>query len=245
MIDKIFILDRLKAIGCHFVFSIVLGIVALYLVFFLWYPYPLNIAMGVTKIYLTMLFIDVFLGPIFTGIIFKENKKKFIIDLSFILILQLTAYGYGLYTMSIGRAAWLVFVVDDIEVVSPIDVHSNDKNNINKNLLAPPEWIAATYSKNPKIAAQQKEDEIFKGISLATRLEVFHPITTRSDDILKKVKSLKQLNEFNSQDQILKELKNYNTATGWLPVKAPQYDMVALFDAHGQPLGVANLRPWN
>lgn len=245
MRSKILIVDRFRAMGYHFLFSILLGIVALYLVFFLWYPDPLDIAMGVTKIYLIMLVIDIFIGPLFTGLVLKEDKKKFMIDLSIILILQLSAYGYGLYTMSIGRAAWLVFVIDDIEVVSPIDVYSDNKNDIHKKLLTPPAWIAATYSKDSRIAAQQKEDEIFKGISLATRTEAFHPITTRSNDILKKVKSLKQLKEFNSQDQISKELMKYKTATGWLPLKASQLDMVALFDANGKPLGVANLRPWN
>lgn len=245
MEQRVLIKERFKAMGYHFIFSMLLGLIALYLVFFLWYPHPLDIAMGVTKIYLIMLVIDLFIGPIFTGLILKKDRKKFILDLCVILILQLSAYGYGLYTMSVGRAAWLVFVVDDLEIVAPIDVQSNSQNHIHKRLLSHPEWIAATYSTNAEVAKRQKEDEIFKGISLATRPEAFHPIVVKSNEIIKRLKPLKDLNKFNAQEVIAKELLDYKTASGWLPVKASELDMVALFNSKGEPLGIINLRPWN
>ena len=49
----------------------------------------------------------------------------------------------------------------------------------------------------------------------------------------------------NSKDQVEKELNQFRGIKGWLPVKAPNLDMVAIFDKDGQPLGIVNLKPWN
>ncbi len=54
-----------------------------------------------------------------------------------------------------------------------------------------------------------------------------------------------KLEQFNSKDQVEKELNQFRGIKGWLPVKAPNLDMVAIFDKDGQPLGIVNLKPWN
>ena len=223
MFDKeITLKQRMKAFLIHLLFSVVLVLVALYLVYNVWYPRPLNVAVGVSSIYLMMLAVDFIIGPICTFIIYKADKKKLIFDLVVICILQLTAYGYGLWTMEKGRPAWQVFVVDDIELVSPIDLHlSKEQKEIPLGFFESPKWIAAVYSSDPKIAKQQKEDEMFDGISLATRPETYQPIQVQSKVIVGKLQSLDKLEQFNSKDQVEKELNQFRGIKGWLPVKAP------------------------
>lgn len=247
MLDKtISMKQRIKAFLIHLLLSVILVLVALYLVYGIWYPQPLNIAVGVSSIYLMMLSIDFILGPLCTFIIYKSDTKKLMFDVIIILMIQLTAYGYGLWTMEKGRPAWQVFVVDDIELVSPIELHlSKEQKEFKIDFFQSPQWVAAVYSNNPKIAKQQKEDEMFDGISLATRPETYQPLPVRSKAVLEKLQTLDKLQQFNSQEQIEKELHQFANKQGWLPVKAPNVDMVAIFDKNGQPLGIVNLRPWN
>lgn len=247
MLDKsISIKQRVKAFLIHLLFSFFLVLLALYLVYGIWYPQPLDIAVGVSSIYLMMLSIDFILGPLCTFIIYKSDTKKLMFDVIIILMVQLTAYGYGLWAMEKGRPAWQVFVVDDIELVSPIDLHlSNEQKEFNFSFFESPQWVAAVYSSNPKIAKQQREDEMFDGISLATRPETYQSLKIKSKAVLEKLQSVDNLQQFNTKEQVTKELHQYSNIQGWLPVKAPNLDMVALFDKDGQPLGIANLRPWN
>ena len=109
--------NRFYAFGLHILFSFLLLILALLLVFKLWYPAPLDQAMGVTEIFWFILGVDLILGPLLTFVVFNPKKKELKRDLIIILIIQIAAYIYGLYTVAQGRPVWQVFVVDDIELV--------------------------------------------------------------------------------------------------------------------------------
>ncbi|MFW1857068.1 TfpX/TfpZ family type IV pilin accessory protein [Acinetobacter defluvii] len=242
---KITLNQRFKVFFVHLLYSLVLVLCALYLVYFVWYPRPLNIAVGVSSVYVMMLLIDFIIGPICTFIVYKSDKKKFIFDLFIICTLQIMAYSYGLWIMERGRPVWQVFVVDDIELVSPIDLYPTQGKEVNSvSFFESPRWVAAVYSIEPDISKKQKEDEMFDGISLATRPETYQPIETQSKVILKKLQSFKNLEQFNTKEQVTQELQKYPQAIGWLPVKAPKVDMVALFDKQGSVIKIVDLRPW-
>lgn len=240
--------DRFVFVFWHIIFSFILLSVALYLVYRVWYPTPLNIAMGVTSIYLMLLTIDLIIGPFLTFLVYKKDKKKLFLDLIVILIIQISAFSFGLFILSQGRPAWQVFVVDDIELVSPIDLRTPitglKEHQLKDSFLKAPLWIAAVYSNDVKIRQSQKDAEMFQGISLATRPETYQPLSNKKDELQKKLKQIDELKKYNQQESVQQVLMTYQTAQGWLPVKAPNLDMVALFDKNGQPLGIVNLRPW-
>lgn len=240
---------RLQLTGIHVLFSLVLLCLALSLVYGVWYPDPLQIAFGVTTIYLMLLSIDLILGPLLTFLVFKEDKKKLKFDLGVILIIQLSAYLFGLYTLAQGRPVWQVFVVDDIELVSLVDLKKSEGYLINpdfkSSLFMRPQWVSAVYSTDKKVQQQQKEAEMFQGISLAVRPEIYQEISKQQKQITHKLKKIDDLYLFNPQKvSVDKIIHLYPDAKGWLPVKASKLDMVALFDEQGRPLSIVNLRPW-
>lgn len=241
--------SRLKAFSYHLLFSVVLLMFALSLVFLVWYPSPLAIAVGVTSVYGILLFVDLILGPILTFVVYKEDKKKLKFDLFVILTLQMSAYLFGLYTIAQGRPAWQVFVVDDIELVSPIDLRKTEDYKIKEEfkplLWHKPQWVAAVYSSDPLKMQQQKEDEMFNGINISARPETYEKIQVKARAVVDKLKPIAELGKFNHDAEIKKQLSPYHNVKGWLPVKAPEMDMVALFDEHGQPIDIVNLRPWD
>src|SRR5699024_10363140 len=113
--------NKLTAFAIHLGISFVIALLAVGLVFFVWYPAPLHTALGVSKICLVLLLIDVVLGPIRTVIVYKKGKRALGMDLTVIAALQLAALTYGLWTVAEGRPAWLVFGGNHFELVRKVD----------------------------------------------------------------------------------------------------------------------------
>lgn len=241
--------NRFYALSIHGLFSLVLLLIALFLVFKLWYPSPLDQAMGVTQVFWVILAIDLILGPLLTFVIFNPAKKELKWDLLIVVLIQIAAYTYGLYTVAQGRPVWQVFVVDDIELVRAIDLNSatniKNDNKYQAQFFSQPRWIAAVYSSDPQIASQQKQDELF-GKSLASRPETYQPLNSRSEQIKAKVQSLDNLLKFNSKEDVEKNLNSYKNMKiiGFLPVKSLTKDMTVLIDTKAEPIAIVDLRPW-
>ncbi|MEG0771590.1 MAG: type IV pilin accessory protein, partial [Clostridia bacterium] len=96
----------------HLFISVLIALITIYVVFLLWYPSPLAQAVGVTHIFLMLLAIDVVIGPILGLLVYKEGKKSLKFDLIVIILLQLSALCYGIYSIEQGRPVWLVYNVD-------------------------------------------------------------------------------------------------------------------------------------
>lgn len=241
--------ERFQAMGIHLALSFVLLGIALYLVFALWYPAPLHQAAGVTKVFLILLGVDVLLGPLLTFVVYKKDLPQLRMDLGIILILQLAAFVYGLSTVSQGRPVWLVFVVDDFELVRPVDIDQRQSSHFRpeyrESLWAGPRWVAAQYASDPKLRESQRQDEMFDGISLAQRPETYAPLQTRAPQMLAKGHALDELKKYNEARAVDAALSAWPNAARWLPLKGTVLDMVVLLDQHAMILATVNLRPWH
>src|SRR5699024_7695764 len=113
---------RLKFFLSHLSISFLIALLVVGLVFFIWYPSPLATAVGVTHIFLMLLVIDVILGPLLGLLVYKEGKKTLKFDLSVIILIQIAALCYGVFSIEQGRPAWLVFHVDRFELVRKNDL---------------------------------------------------------------------------------------------------------------------------
>ena len=248
MTSAVLIRERLKAALWHCLFSIVLLAIALCLVFQLWYPHTLAYAMGVTKLYTMILAIDLTLGPLLTFFVYKKDRRHFIKDLAVIVTIQFAAFVYGLYVVAQGKPSWLVFVVDDFEAVAPIDIDYRQQAEFPEHFfmhwIKSPQWIAATYSKDAKIQQQQKEDEMFRGISLAKKPESYHNIKFFYSNILMRSKPISELYKYNARADVDRQTKHLSSGYRWLPLKTFMHDQVVLIDRSGKPITVLNLNPW-
>ena len=59
----------------HLLVSFIISILIVVWVLLIWYPAPLDKAVGVNQIFLMMGGVDVILGPLLCFIVYKENKK--------------------------------------------------------------------------------------------------------------------------------------------------------------------------
>lgn len=110
-------MTRWKASGIHFSISLMIGIVAFCLLYFVYYPQPYFAPAGAGKLVLILLGVDVILGPLLTLVVFKSGKKSLKFDLGTVATLQLSALLYGLYVMWVARPVFIVASVDRLEIV--------------------------------------------------------------------------------------------------------------------------------
>lgn len=116
--------SRLRAAVIHLGLSVLLAALAAVLVFFVWYPYPYREISGGRELFLLVVAVDVVMGPLMTLAVFNQAKprKELLRDLAVIGLLQLTALGYGLWTVAAARPVYLVFEVSRFAVVHAVDV---------------------------------------------------------------------------------------------------------------------------
>src|SRR5690554_2044423 len=105
LVQKITFRQRLRAAALHFLLSACVLSVAVYLIFWIWYPAPLHIAVGVTQIYIIILIADLIIGPLLTFVVYKNDIKKLYFDLALILLIQISAFLYGMHAVAQGRPA--------------------------------------------------------------------------------------------------------------------------------------------
>lgn len=246
---KVTLRERGIAFGKHVLFSVGLLLLALGIVFGLWYPPDLLQATSIKNFLLVMLGVDLVLGPVLTFIVYKHERKKLLFDLSVILLVQLLAYGYGLWSMAKSRPVWLAFVVDDFELVRQSDVYQPERlppqSPYRMSYARGPQWVVANFSTDPAIRNQQRSDEMFNGISLARRPETYAPIGSAQARILKKIHPLEGLKTYNPPAVVDRLKQQHPEATGWLPLKGISRDLVVLINQQGAPVDVVALNPWD
>ncbi len=124
--------SKLKAFATHLALSaLAVGGLA-FITLRVWYPEALADLQGVWKILGLVALVDVVLGPALTFIVFAPGKRTLVLDLSVIAAIQLGALGYGAWTISLQRPAYLAYMYDRFFVVTERDL-----------LDAPPEEVTA------------------------------------------------------------------------------------------------------
>ncbi|HAK16508.1 MAG TPA: type IV pilin accessory protein [Acinetobacter junii] len=241
---------RLKFFLSHLSISLLIALVVIGLVFFIWYPSPLAKAVGVTHIFLILIAIDVIIGPVLGFLVYKEGKKTLKIDLTVIIIVQICALAYGMYTIQQGRPVWVAFNVDQFELVRKNEIYNKNLKQAEKRFQSPSlfklEFVAVQVSKESKQKQQDMFDEVLSGISLSQRPERYVDLLKVKQQIQKRTLDLNLLYQFNDKAIVQKILANYPQATGFVPLKANAIDMTVLINKEkGEVVKIVDLRPWN
>ena len=240
---------RLKFFLSHLSISFLIALLVIGLVFFLWYQTPLATAVGVTQIFLMILAIDVIVGPILGWLVYKEGKKTLKFDLSVIIIIQIAALCYGVYSIEQGRPAWLVFHADRFELVRKNDILLENIDQAQSQFQhvswSKPQFVAVKSA----VSIQQHQNDIFTevlgGISLAQQPERYVELTKAKAQIQKRSLPLKELEQYNPKAEVKKTLAKYPKADAWLPLKANAVDMVVLVNKKSASIiKIVDLRPW-
>ena len=229
---------RIKFFIIHLGVSLLISLIILSLVFFIWFPAPLAKAEGLMRIFLMLIAIDVIVGPFLTLLIYKEGKKTLKTDLSVIIIVQIIALSYGLYSITQSRPVWIVqngsiFQLVRANAINGID-RKEAKPEYQQNGWFKPVWVSVD-TKNPKY-------EHYAEQTLVPNL--YTDLNNAVSRIQKNAQPLDKLNEFNDSQQVKVILKENPTATAWMPLRTTDLGVTVLVDAQGRIVKVVDLRPW-
>lgn len=239
---------RQKFFLSHLTISFLIALLVMGLVFVVWYPTPLATAVGVTHIFLMMLTIDVIVGPLLGLLVYKEGKKSLKFDLPVIILIQISALLYGIYSIEQGRPAWLAYNVDRFELVRKNEIIDQNikqaKPQFQQVSWFKPQYVAVNFAKD----IQQRNDDLFAevlgGVSLAQKPERYVDFSQAKAQLQKRAQSLELLPQYNDKTVVEKTLAKYPKATAFLPMKASAVDMTVLINHKDEVVKIVDLRPW-
>jgi len=240
---------RLKFFLSHLSTSVIIVLFVIWLVFFIWYPSPLATAVGVTHIFLMLLAIDVILGPFLGLLVYKEGKKTLKFDLSVIILIQIAALCYGVYSIAQGRPVWLAYNVDRIELVRNNEIIQDHVDQAQTQFQHPswlkPRYVGVAFAKD----ANQRDNDLFAealgGISIAQKPERYVEIEQVKLKIQQHAQDLALLAQYNDKVLVKKILAQYPQANAFVPLKANAVDMTVLVNRDtAEIIKIVDLRPW-
>lgn len=119
------------ASGIHLLASLFVAVCCAALVFGLWYPFPYSDLAGGKELFFLVVAVDVVCGPLLTFLIFNPAKPRveLYLDIALIVLLQVGALAYGLFSVMQARPVFLAFEGDQFKVVSVPDVQFEDINS--------------------------------------------------------------------------------------------------------------------
>lgn len=239
---------RIRFFLGHLLISVLIALVATFLIFKVWYPQPLDKALGVGFIFMMMIAIDVIVGPLLGLVVYKEGKKTLKMDLSVIIAVQVLAFSYGMYNLTQGRPIWLVQNGHVFEIVRNSDIVTQDN--------AHPDYDSHTTWTGPKVVAinygqtnKEKGDLLMQ--DMADVPAVYRPsrytsLQQAERDIHEQQQSLDKLAQFNDKVTIEQIKSKYPTADAWLPLRGGDLDMVVLLNSQAlDVVAIVDLRPWS
>lgn len=241
--------SRFRAGLVHLAISAVVALIAVGLVFQLWYPAPLHAAVGVTDIFLIVLGVDVVIGPLLTTLVYKVGKKSLRFDLATIALLQLSAFAYGLWTVSEGRPAWLVFSADRFDLVQAYEVDQRKISDAKPEFRKPswwgPGWAYARRAQTPEERQDVILESLTAGIDSAQRPNFYLPLADGAEQIRQHAKPLTELARFNAKSTVDATLAKWPAADAFLPMMARVNPVTVLINKESaQVVAIVDLNPW-
>jgi hypothetical protein len=244
---------RLKAAFLHSLGSIAVALLALALVFLVWYPSPYAQISGGIDLFRVLVAVDVALGPLATLAIFDRSKGWPVLrrDIAVILVLQTAALLYGMHVLFEARPVALALEHNRFRVVSAAEVVREELASALPELRAlPATGPRLLRTEVPSDPAERMDalNAAFAGADLAMRPRYWRRWDNVAREQLRaEARSLDGL--LNSQPGAVRVLDAAIAASGlprerlrYLPLLARHAEWVVLVDMQtGDPAGFAAL----
>ncbi len=243
MRPSFFLSRRARLATLHLALSVAVAALMAVIVFGFWYPPPFaSIARG-TSIFLLLVGVDVILGPALTAVVASPNKPigDLRVDLAVIVVVQVAALAYGVYSVALARPVLLSFEVDSFRLVTAADIDTKTLTE------APPEFRQLSWSGPKLIAAVKPEgadgqlrsiDLGFAGIELSMEPRNWREWAALSDTAWRRAKPLSEVVAHYPQtameaSAIAQSAGQRLEALRFLPLRAHRAEWIAVLASPG------------
>lgn len=242
---------RIKAFAVHLCISLVILGGGVLLMLSLWYPDGLVAPSGAFSVVVTVLAVDLCLGPLITLIVYNPAKAELKRDLITVVLIQLVAFSYGAWTLADGRPVWIVFHDGYFQLVRQPDL---DLRNINAAKAeyrqlgwTGPRWVASVVPADEKRDEQEQRilESILGGVTPAQKPEYYLPLDAVQEKIIQAARPLKELEKTNPVADVERYRHRYPDTDAFLPLRTASKPLVVLIQrSTGEIGGVADLVPF-
>jgi hypothetical protein len=238
-VSRTALIARACAAGIHLAASAAAAALAATLVFALWYPPPFGEISGGRDLFLLLMTVDVIIGPLLTLLVFDHRKPKDELrrDLTVVVLLQVAALGYGMYTVATARPAIIALEGDRLRVVRAVDLAAADLGS------APDGLKSLSWSGPVRVATRaptedEKLDTIERGLAgedIGMRPRFWRATTETNTAYATAAKPLTELTRLHPENgavlsRAIEAARRSAAGLGYLPVLARGTDWSALID---------------
>lgn len=159
---------RLRAMGIHFLITLLVAAVAAALVFGLWFPPPFARMLGGLELFLLVVVCDLVLGPLISLVIYNRKKpnSELLRDYLIVGLIQLAALLYGMHAVASTRPVFLVFAIDRLEVVSAGELDADDLRKGTEAKWQQPAWTGPVLARAERPSdSQERSDLLFSALA--------------------------------------------------------------------------------
>jgi hypothetical protein len=247
--------SRLRAALVHFLICLCIAAAVLLLMLLVWYPHPYFEASGALRLALIVVGVDVVVGPVLTFVVFRRGKKTLKFDLSVIAALQLAALAYGIHVVYVARPVFLVFAIDQFEIVAANDVDPESLAKVSATpfgtlSLTGPRLVAAQLPQDQKERERILLSTLKTGRDLPQLPQYYVPYEQLRANVIARAKSLEPLRKRHPDaDALLRaaeqRAREKSIELAYLPVVGRMHDLTALVDRRtGELVEMVQVDPW-
>jgi hypothetical protein len=247
-------MSRWKAFTIHLSVSFLIVFSLSVVLALTWYPPIYAQAVGGFDIIAILAAVDVTIGPLLTLIIWNVSKPSLRFDISVIILLQLTALGYGLYTLALARPVYIVFAVDRFNLITAVDIPAGELEKASKEFrslpLLKPKIIAAKKPANNSERSKLLFSALTGGADLQQIPQYYRPYAELSAEAAQKAQPLDLLMQHDAEthNYISSYLSSHQinpSTVKFLPLKGMKRNLTVLVDAvNGDVKGIMDVNPW-
>jgi hypothetical protein len=174
-----------------------------------------------------------------------------------IAFLQAAFLAYGVYSVELGRPAFIAFEENRFETVSYADMSAESRQQLEANTnpktsrsLVGPTYVVAVPPSDPALAQKLINDALAGGAELSQMPKYYSDMETSSAIFLAKAKPLDALKAIKGNDpaaiaEFVKTLGRELSTVKYVPLKGKSKNAVLVVDAKtGQLLSIAQFKPW-
>ena len=242
--------DKLKFSVMYLAIATVVLLVAVTVIYSLWYPFPLLLATGTQKLLQTIALVNIGLAVGLALMVFRKTKADFIKDMVISALVQLIFLMISIYGVYQIRPIWIAYNVDRFELILHTDLVTTKINDADNRFKKPsylsPQYVGVELSADNEERNSNMFDEVLHGISIAQRPERYIPIEQVSTQIKERAQDLVLLEKYNNKNDVQSLLKKYPQADSFVPLQAKAVNMTVLLkkSEDNQVVAIVDLRPW-
>jgi hypothetical protein len=244
-------MSRWKASGIYLLVCALVALAVLVFMKLVWFPGPLFELTGGNQLLFILVSVDVVLGPLLVLVVYKPGKGSLKFDLAVIAILQLSALGYGLYTVSLARPAYVVFTLDRFDVVTAKDLDPEDLAKVKQPKFdhvpwGRPQFIGVIRPSDPR-EAEHVLNSALAGKDLQNFPQYYVEYASQAQQALQRAQPIDSIQKRSPDlvDDYLSKANRAASSVRYLPLRAPKQDGAVLVDAvTAEPLVILSIDPW-